>query len=127
MPVPRTASCSRPTEMQKSDRRVHQRYPISLEVEYKLLDRRGSQRKGLGRTINISSRGVLLHLNETPPSLGTIEFSVKWPFLLDGSIPLRWIVHGSVIRVAGSNVAVQVTDQVFHTAGRDHPKNRRQQ
>jgi PilZ domain-containing protein len=126
-PAPGPASCSRPTGMYQSNRRVHQRYPITLEVECKLLDGTGVQRKEFGRTINISSGGVLLDLKHTPPTLSSIELSVEWPFLLDGSIPLKWMVHGNIVRITGNRVAVEVTKHEFHTAGQDPFKQRGQQ
>ncbi len=113
--------------MYQSNRRVHQRYPITLAVECKLLDGRGGQRKEFGRTINISSGGVLLDLKDTPPTPSSIELSVEWPFLLDGSIPLKWMVHGNIVRIAGNSVAIEVTKHEFHTAGQGPLTKRSQQ
>ena len=104
--------------MYQSERRVHQRYPISLEVEYKLLEGTGARQKGSGRTINISSGGILLHLEENPPNIRSIELSVKWPFLLDGLIPLQWIVRGNIVWTAANRLAIEVIDHAFHTAGK---------
>jgi hypothetical protein len=53
--------------MDQSDRRANQRYPISLEIEYKVPDGNGGQRKGLGRTIDISRRGLLLDISDPLP------------------------------------------------------------
>lgn len=123
-PVSDPASCSSSTGMYQSNRRAHQRYPVTLEVECKLLDPTGVQRKEFGRTINISGGGVLLHLKATPPTLSSIELSVEWPFLLDGSIPLKWMVQGTVVRIAGNSVAVEVAKHEFHTAAQAPRKKR---
>ncbi|HLH00636.1 MAG TPA: PilZ domain-containing protein [Bryobacteraceae bacterium] len=104
--------------MHQSDRRAHRRYPIALEVEYTLLDGQGVRRKGLGRTINISSGGLLLYMNDTLPTLSSIELSVMWPFLPDRSLQLRLIVRGNVVRVATGSIAVEATEQEFHTSGK---------
>ena len=102
--------------MYQSDRRVHQRYPIHVGVEYKVMDGRRTQRQGVGRTINISSGGILLDLNDTLPNVSSIELSIQWPFLQSGLISLRLLMRGSIVRVAGGSVAVQATEREFHAA-----------
>jgi hypothetical protein len=120
------ASCDRSTGMYHSERRVHQRYPISLEVEYQLLDATGVKRKGIGRTVNISSSGILVHLEENQSNVNSIQLSVKWPFLLDGLVPLQWIVRGNIVRADGDSLAVEVINHAFHTAGKEGRNTRNQ-
>jgi hypothetical protein len=120
------ASCDRSTGMYHSERRVHQRYPISLEVEYQLLDATGVKRKGIGRTVNISSSGILVHLEENQSNVNSIQLSVKWPFLLDGLVPLQWIVRGNIVRADGASLAVEVINHAFHTAGKEGRNTRNQ-
>jgi hypothetical protein len=111
--------------MYQFDRRVHQRYLISLEVEYKLLDGNGVQRKGFCRTINISTCGVLLDLKDSLPGISSIELSIKWPFLLGGSIPLKLMMRGNIVRVDGNSIAVETAEHEFHRAGPYLLKKRR--
>ena len=99
------------------ERRVNQRYPITLEVEYKVPGGNGVRQKGLGRTINISSRGVLFDVSEPLPNRCTIQLSINWPFLLDRSIPLKLRLDGEIVRVQGNRIAVRVTGHTFHTTG----------
>lgn len=120
------ASCDRSTGMYHFERRVHQRYPISLEVEYQLLDATGARRKGIGRTVNISSSGILLHLEENASNVNSIQLSVRWPFLLDGLIPLQWIVRGNIVRANGDSLAVKLVNHAFHTAGKEGRNTRTQ-
>ena len=42
-----------------SEQRSHRRYPIELEVEYRLLAKGRSEQVGSGKTRNISSGGML--------------------------------------------------------------------
>src|SRR5215472_8204634 len=105
------------------ERRSHQRYPLSLDVEYKLLERKLVQRKGLGRTINISARGVLFGISDLLPILidllssDSVQLVINWPFLLDGSIPLKLLMYGNFVRVRGNTIAVRVTGHAFYTTG----------
>ena|SRR5215469_982286 len=100
----------------QSERRANQRYLITLEVEYKVPSGNGAQRKGFGRTINISSGGVLLDTSDPLPSRGPIQLSISWPFLLDWSTPLKLVMHGEVVRILGNRIAVEVTQHAFRIA-----------
>src|SRR5215467_10584989 len=112
--VPGCASARTP----QSERRLHQRYPITFDVEYEVPGGNGARLMGFGRTINICSRSVLLEISDPLPNRCRIRLSINWPFLLDGSIPLRLLMHGNIVRVAGNTIAVEVTGHTFHTAGR---------
>ena len=43
----------------KDDRRGADRFPIEREVRYKILNRKNVDEVGIGKTINMSSNGVL--------------------------------------------------------------------
>jgi len=106
-----------PTAVDQSDRRSNKRYPISLEVEYQVPDGNGARRKGFGRTINISSGGVLLEISNPLQNLCPILLAINWPFLLDGLNPLKLLIHGKIVRVAGNTIAIEVNRHAFHLAG----------
>jgi hypothetical protein len=103
------------------ERRLHERYPITFDVEYEVRGGKGVRLMGFGRTINISSRGVLLEISNPLPNRCRIRLSINWPFLLDGSIPLKLLMHGEVVRVVNNTIAVEVTGHTFHTASRATP------
>ena len=107
------------------ERRANRRYPITLDVEYKVPGGNGVLRKGFGRTINISSRGALLYISDTLPNRCPILLSINWPFLLNGAIPLKLVMYGKVVRAAPYAIAVEVIQHAFHTA-RPQRNNHRQ-
>ena len=110
-----------------SDLRTHQRYPIELEIEYRLLSKGRSERLGSGKTRNISSGGVLLEVAGSPPEGGSIEVMVSWPFLLEGVCPLRLVMRGRIVRSDAHGVAIQSNFHEFRTAGSRTPKGRANQ
>jgi len=101
----------------RADQRLSRRYPIALEIEYKLLRKGRVERFGLGRTLNVSSNGVLFETNEPLPPGSSIELLVHWPFLLEGVCPLKLVIRGSVVRSDSKNVAVRNKHHEFRTAG----------
>ncbi len=107
-----------------SEKRSHQRYPIELEVEYRLVSKGRPEHLGSGKTRNISSGGVLFEPLDAPPTGGIIEVMLSWPFLLEGICPLRLVMRGRIVRSDVRGVAVRANFHEFRTAGSRMPKGR---
>lgn len=107
-----------------SEQRSHQRYPIQLELEYRLLGKGRSEHLGSGRTRNVSSSGVLFESLGAPPEGSSIELMLSWPVLLEGVCPLRLVMRGRIVRSDGYGVAIQSSFHEFRTAGSRMPKGR---
>ncbi|MEP7364254.1 MAG: hypothetical protein ABI972_13445 [Acidobacteriota bacterium] len=61
-----------------SDRRVSSRFPIEREVKYRVLNKKGSQEQGGGRTLNISSSGILFTTEHVLlPEINHYEFRTQ--------------------------------------------------
>ena len=101
------------------EQRLHRRYPIALEAQYKLLGRGGQvTHSGGARTVNISAGGALLKCNERLPSGCTIEVSIQWPYLLDGIRSMKLFIRGRIIRTADPLVGIQIVQHEFRVAAR---------
>jgi hypothetical protein len=88
-----------------------------LELRWKLIRRKKIQDAGTGRTIDLSSGGVLFDAGRPLPPGLNVELSVSWPVLLHNVAPMQLVVSGRVIRSMGSHVAVQITQHEFRTVG----------
>ena len=63
----------------------------------------------------MSSHGILFVDGQTL-ILGTkVEAEVDWPVKLDGQVPLKLIVRGSVVRFENGCVALALRDREFRT------------
>jgi hypothetical protein len=116
-PAPALATKVRFSEPYHVDQRLDRRYPITLEIEYKLLRKGRVERLGLGRTLNVSRGGVLFEANDSLPAGSSIEILMQWPFLLEGVCPLKLVIHGSVVRSDSKRIAVRTKHHEFRTAG----------
>jgi hypothetical protein len=97
------------------DRRLHRRYPIRLQCQYALLDESVRKQTGSGRTMNISTSGILFETDRPLPGRGEIVLEMVWPALLDGVRRLKLVVHGRIVRSEGNAIAVRFTAYDFHT------------
>jgi hypothetical protein len=101
----------------RSDHRLNRRYPITLELQYKLLNRGRVERRGIGRTLDISSSGVLFESDTPLPSSSQIELAMDWPFLLDGVCTLKLVMRGRIVRSDAKAAAFKAEYHELRTAG----------
>jgi len=98
-----------------TERRIAARFPIERDIRYKLLlDRDGAE--GAGKSINISSGGILF-TTDRPLRPGTgIEVAISWPVLMDAEISLELVARGQVVRSANGETAVKIYRHEFRTS-----------
>jgi hypothetical protein len=101
-----------------AERRSNRRYPITLRLQYKILRKGRVERLGFGRTVNISTGGVLFEANELVPTTCQIELALHWPFLLQGSCGLKLVMRGRVVRSDDKAIGMEAEFHEFRTAAR---------
>jgi len=107
-----------PPNSPRPEQRLHNRYQIALNVQYKLRKKDQVVRFGSGRTLNISSGGILFHTKDPLPASGEIEIALDWPLLLDQHCPLRLLAHGRIVRNDALGTAVRFRSYEFRTSKR---------
>jgi hypothetical protein len=105
------------SDRQNDDRRNASRFPISREVTYRTLGKRGGV-SGDGTTINISSSGILFGTNAPPRTGARLELAISWPVLLNDQCALKLVVRGRVARSEGGYTAVEIQQHEFRTLAR---------
>ena len=99
------------------DRRSDRRYRIQLDLRWKLVRRRKVQDTGAGRTIDLSSGGILFEADRPLPVGLNVELSVSWPVLLQHVAPMQLAVSGRIVRTDGRRTALRITQHEFRTMG----------
>lgn len=104
------------------ERRGADRFPIERDLRYKILSKRtsGEPEEGLGTTVNISSNGVLFTTDQVIIPGKRIEVSISWPAQLDNRCQLKLVARGRVARIENGQVAVEIQQYEFRTAGMAH-------
>lgn len=71
---------------------------------------------GVGRTLNVSSRGLLIASEQQFVQHGSrLQISLEWPTRLHGTTPLQLIAMCRVIRCEPSEFAVRLERYQFRT------------
>jgi len=121
--VPYSGPCPKEASVQAIDRtiplerRSKIRYPVSLNVKYRTVGR-SDRISGVGRTLNMSSGGLLIAADQRTEVGAKVELNVEWPSLLDGMIPLQLVAIGRVVRCLESGFALAFTQYQFRTMSR---------
>jgi len=99
------------------DRRRDKRYELELELRWKLIRRRRVLESGEGRTVDLSSGGILFDSGRPLPAGLNVELSLSWPVMLHNVAPLQLVVYGKIVRSAGRRTAIRMVQHEFRTAG----------
>ena len=109
-----------PSSHKTADRRHTDRFPIERELRYRALAKRGGDEAGAGRTLNISSGGILFTSEHILLPGRRIEVSINWPAQLDQKTGLRLVARGRVVRFEHGRGALEIQQYEFRT----HPLTR---
>ena len=98
-----------------SDRRHSDRFPIEREVRFRVLNKRGGEETGDGKTLNISSSGVLFTSEHMLLPGRRLELSISWPVQLNDLVPLKLVARGRVVRFEEGLAAIEIQQYEFRT------------
>jgi hypothetical protein len=100
-----------------SDRRSADRFPIEREIRYRILNKRNVLEEGTGKTVNISSNGVLFTTDQILIPGKRLELSISWPAQLDNKCQLKLVAKGRIARLEQGRAAVEIQQYEFRTQG----------
>ena len=104
-----------------SERRSADRFPISREVHYKVLSKRGGPEAGGGQTVNISSNGVLFTTEHYLIPGRRLELSISWPAQLNDKCQLKLVARGRIVRCEEGRAAMEILQYEFRTRATPAP------
>jgi hypothetical protein len=99
------------------DRRVDRRYPLLLDLRWKLIHRKRVLDTGEGSTLDFSSGGVRFESGRTLPEGFDVELAIRWPVLLHNVAPMQLVVQGRIVRSRDGEIAVRMVQHEFRTVG----------
>ena len=100
-----------------SDRRTSNRFPIERDILYRVLNKRTDHEMGLGRTINISSTGILFTTKHFLLPGKLVEVAIHWPAQLNNTTQLKLVGRGRVVRSEDGVAAIEMQHYEFRTLG----------
>ena len=89
-------SLDRPTD--QSERRAFTRFPIERTIRYRVLVHGRVAQSGRGKTVNMSSGGLLIATDRVLSTGCRLEVEIAGPFHTDDKIARRLILTGRIVR-----------------------------
>jgi PilZ domain-containing protein len=90
------------------DRRENSRFPGRAEFGTEYSNREAVQLSGAGKTIDISSGGILFTTSEQLPIGRLVEISVNWPAQLYDTCALQLVAIGRIVRCDDAKAAMRI-------------------
>jgi hypothetical protein len=97
------------------DRRESSRFPLQQEMQYRVLNSKLERICGTGRTLDMSSTGILFSTEQRLQLGRLVEVAVNWPARLDGKCPLKFVAVGRVVRSEPHSAALRIERYEFRT------------
>jgi len=104
-----------PDQSSQADRRHSDRFPIEREVRYRILSKRSPDEAGDGKTVNISSSGVLFTADQVLLPGRRLELSISWPAQLNNKTALKLVARGRIVRFEDGRAAMEIQQYEFRT------------
>lgn len=99
-----------------NDRRAADRFPIERDVRFKVLSKKTGEEAGLGKTVNISSTGILFTTDKLLIPGRRLEVSVNWPAQLNDKCSLKLVARGRIVRFEQGRAAMEIQQYEFRTS-----------
>jgi PilZ domain len=90
----------------KPERRQAERFSIKRSVRYLVVSADPLEMLGHGKTVNMSSCGILFTTEQVLARGMTVQVEVDWPVKLRGTVPLQLFIVGSVVRSEKGKVSL---------------------
>jgi hypothetical protein len=101
----------------RGERRLQRRYPVALELEYKVMEGGEVTGTGAGRTGNIGSGGVFFQTEDKLAEGPNVELSIRWPSVPGGEPSIELRMSGRVLRSDTRGTALQMCRYHFQKPG----------
>ena len=104
-----------PQQTREADRRRSDRFAIEREIRYRALNKRGGEEAGEGKTVNMSSSGVLFTSVQILRPGRRVELAISWPAQLNGKCALKLVARGRIVRFENGLAAMEIQQYEFRT------------
>lgn len=102
---------------ENQDRRASDRFPMERDVRYKILNRKTGDEVGAGKTVNMSSNGVLFTTDGFLIPGRRVEVAISWPAQLNSKVALKLVARGRIVRSEEGMAALEIQQYEFRTQG----------
>ena len=97
----------------QGERRLQRRYPIELDLEFKVIEHGEVVAIGEGKTENLSSGGLLFRPDQPAAPGKHVEVAIRWPAVLGDAPFVTLYVSGRMMRNDENGIAMRARRYEF--------------
>lgn len=94
---------------------------MERDVRYRIMNRKAADDVGAGKTVNMSSNGVLFTTDGFLIPGRRVELAISWPAQLNSKVALKLVARGRVVRSEDGVAAVEIQQYEFRTQASTPP------
>ena len=106
-------------ETSRLERRASQRTPIERGVRYRVVGRGPAGLSGIGKTINMSSVGMLIQTEQVLSPGWRIDVEMSGPFQVDDQLFSKLLITGKIVRTVSTPIplaGLKISSHLFQTS-----------
>ena len=93
-------------------------YPISVDLEFRLVLHGTVVKTGHGRTVRLSNASVQFESEDDLPPESTVEIFIAWPVRLENDVALQLHLRGRTVRSQDRYITLEIERYEFRTRRR---------
>lgn len=98
-----------------TEKRTNLRFPIERDCRFRLIAPNRRLPEVPAKTLNLSSKGMLLSVDRSVPVGAALEVVVHWPVQISERCRLKMVARTRVLRSTATQAAVEIESYEFRT------------
>lgn len=98
-----------------TEKRNNLRFPLERDCRFRVIARNRRLPESPARSLNLSSKGMLLSLDRALPVGTALEVVVHWPVQISEQCRLKMVARTRVVRSNETQAAVEIESYEFRT------------
>ena len=98
-----------------TEKRTNLRFPMERDCRFRVIAPNRRMPEAPGKTLNLSSKGMLLSVDRTVPVGSCLEVVVHWPVQISEQCRLKMVARARVLRSTDTEAAVEIESYEFRT------------
>lgn len=98
-----------------TEKRTNLRFPMERDCRFRVIAPNRRLPEATGKTLNLSSKGMLLSVDRTVAVGSSLEVVVHWPVQISEQCRLKMVARARVLRSTGTEAAVEIESYEFRT------------
>lgn len=98
-----------------TEKRTNLRFPMQRDCRLRVIAPNRRLPETPGKTLNLSSKGMLLSVDRAVPVGSALEVVVHWPVQISEQCRLKMVARARVLRSTESEAAVEIESYEFRT------------